>query len=181
LANPNTIADVINRQNNGQPLVLSPTTTFHGSFQLNGVAALLTIPNPMAPIDTPQLFPNFSPDGRPFLVRVAGKVLGGEKYQIDLVQGTGLVNVAASTGLATNGLASDNFLLEAEFMWDSQSQNLRCFYYGFVGNTSVNQAGVINSIQVVTAASLNFNCALTIPTANATAVVNLTEFSAEVV
>lgn len=180
MANRNTIADVINRQNNGQPLILSATTTFHGSFQLNGSTALLNIPNPMALIDASAPFPNFSPDGRPFLVRVAGKVTGGEKYQIDIVQGTGLTPVAASTGLATNGLTADNFFLEAECMWDSTSQLLRCLYYGFTGQQAVNQAQVISSITVSTVASLQFNCALTIPTANANAQITLTEFSAEI-
>lgn len=181
MANGNTIADVINRQNNGQPLIIAATTTIHQSFQLNGQTALLTIPNPMQMIDSGEFFPNFSPDGRPFLVRVAGKVTGGQKYQIDIVQGSGLSSVLASTGLATNGLTADNFLMEAECMWDSVSQNLRCFYYGFVGNQSVNQAGVISSIQVSSVTSLQFNCALTIPTANANAQVTLTEFSAEIV
>lgn len=181
MANVNSFADVINRQNGGQPLIITATTTLHQSFLINGVAALLNVPNPTSSIDTGERFPNFSPDGRPFILRAAGKVLGGEKYQIDLVQGTGLTSVLASTGLATNGLTADNFLLEAECMWDSQSQNLRCFYYGFVGNTSVNQAGVISSIQVAAASSLQFNCALTIATANANAQVQLTEFSGEYV
>lgn len=181
MSNGNTIADVINRQNNGQPLIIASANTVHQSFLLNGVAALCTIPNPMAMIDGGEFFPNFSPDGRPFLVRVAGKVTGGQKYQIDIVQGTGLTPVLATSGVATNGLTADNFLMEAECMWDSTSQNLRCFYYGFVGNQSINQAGVVSSIQVTTVASLQFNCALTIPTANANAVVSLTEFSAEIV
>lgn len=181
MSNPNSIADVINRQNNGQPIVITSTKTLHQSFQLGQSPAMLTIPNPMAPINTPNLFPNLSPDGRPFIIRVGGTVLGGEKYQIDIVQGTGLTAVLATTGLATNGLVADNFLLEAQCLWDSQSQNLRCFSYGFVGNQQVNQSGVINSIQVASLALLQFNCALTLATANANASVALTEFSAELV
>lgn len=181
MANQNAIADVINRQNNGQPLVISSVSTVHQSFLLNGSAALLTIPNPMVAIDAVVQFPNFSPDGRPFLIRLGGKVLGGERYQIDLVQGTGLTPVLASTGLSINGLVADNFLLEVECLWDSQSQNLRCISYGFAGPTVVAQASAATSIQVATAAGLQFNAALTIATANVNAVVQLTEFSAEVV
>lgn len=181
MANANSFADVILRQNNGQPLIINATTTIHQSFLLNGVAALLNVPNPMVSINAGEFYPNLSADGRPFILRAGGKVLGGEKYQIDIVQGTGLTPIVATTGLATNGLAADNFLLEAECMWDSQSQNLRCIYYGFVGNQAVNQAGVVSSIQVASLANLQFNVALTIPTANATASVQLTEFSGEFV
>jgi hypothetical protein len=181
VANPNSIADVINRQNNGQPIVITSANTLHQSFQLGQSAALLTIPNPMAPINTPNLFPNFSPQARPFIIRAAGTVQGGEKYQIDIVQGLNLTPVLASTGLATNGLTADNFMLEAECMWDAQSQLLRCIYYGWVGNTQVSQGAVINSISVATFASLQFNVALTLATANVNASVALTEFSAEMV
>ena len=181
MANMNTIADVINRQNNGQPLIISATTTIHQSFLLNGSVALLNINNPMAAIDSGLKFPNFSPDGRPFKIRVAGKVTGGEKYQIDIVQGTGLTGVVATTGLSTNGQANDNWFLEAECMWDSTSQFLRGFYYGYAGALAVAQVTLPSSITVTAASSLQFNCAVTIPTANANAQITLTEFAADII
>lgn len=182
MANRNTIVDVINRQNNGQPLVITATTTLHQSFNLsNGSQAVLNIPNPLAPIDSAAQFPNFTADGRPFRVRLAGKSLGGEKFQVDLVQGLGLVNVVASTGLYTNGLTADNFLIELEAMWDSQSLNLRGFYEGFVGNVSVANTVIPSLIQPANLAALQFNTALTINTSNANASVSITEFSAELV
>lgn len=180
MSNTNSFADVINRQNNGQPLVIQASTTLHQSFLLGQSPALLTVPNPMTSILTPQLFPNLTADGRPFLIRVGGKVLGGEKYQIDINQGLGLTAVLASTGLVTNGLTADNFLLEAECIWDSQSLQLRCFSYGFAGPSNVPQAPVPVAISVANLNLLQFNCALTIASANANATVTLTEFSAEI-
>lgn len=183
MANSNSFADVILRQNNGQALIITTAGTTHKNFTLaDGTQALLTIPNPMTSINAGEFYPNLTADGRPFIIRVCGKVVGGEKYQVDLVPGANILTpVLASTGLATNGLTADNFLLEAECMWDSTSQNLRCLYYGFVGNQAVNQAGVISSIQVTTLAGLTFSAALTIPTANASASVSITEFSGEFV
>src|SRR5689334_14082000 len=98
MANTNSFADVINRQNGGQPLVVSASSTLHQSFLIGGQPALLTVPNPMVSIDAGEFFPNFTADGRPFLIQAMGKVTGGERYQVDIVQGTGLTNVVASTG-----------------------------------------------------------------------------------
>ena len=180
MSNRNTIADVINRQNNGQPLVITSTTTLHQSFNLaNGSQAVLSIPNPMAPIDGVAPFPNFSADGRPFFIKFAGKVLGGEKFQVDLVQGLGLVNVVASTGLYTNGLTADNFLIEFTGMWDSQSLFLRGFYEGWVGNVSVGNLVAVASNQPANLSAVQFNLALTINTSNVNASVAITEFSAD--
>ena len=179
MSNQNSIADVINRQNNGQPIVITSAGTLHQSFQLGQSAALLTIPNPMSPINNAGLFPNLAPQARPFIIRAAGTVLGGEKYQIDIVQGSGLTPVLASTGLATNGLTADNFFLEAKCMWDAQSQLLRCIYSGYVGSALVALASAAASISLATFASLQFNVALTLASANANASVALTDFSAD--
>jgi hypothetical protein len=180
MANRNTIADVINRQNNGQPLVITSTTTLHQSFNLaNGSQAVLSIPSTMAPIDGPAPFPNLTAQGRPFVIKFAGTVLGGEKIQVDLVQGLGLVNVVSSTGLYTNGLTADNFLIEFTGLWDAQSTLLRGFYEGFVGNISVGNLAIPGIIQPANLAALQFNLALTINTSNVNASVAITEFSAD--
>ena len=183
MANRNTIADVINRQNNGVPLSLSATTTLHAAFQLaNGSAAILNIPNPMVPIDCAAPFPNLSPDGRPFLVRLSGKVTGGEKYQVDLVLGHNVLTpVVASTGLSPNGLTADNWLIEAELMFDSVSGFLRGFQYGWAGAVANAGSGLsqASSLSAVTLATLLFTAVATIPSANANAVITVTEFEAE--
>lgn len=180
MANPNTIADVINRQNGGVPLVLASASTLHAAFLLaNGSAAVLNIPNPMQTIDQPQEFPNFSPDGRPFLVRLAGKVTGGEKYQVDLVLGNNVITpVVASTGLATNGLTADNWLIETELMFDSTSGYLRGIQYGWAGLQAISQS-VLSTPQTGVTLPLQFTAALTLATANVNASVSVTEFSAE--
>ena len=181
MANRNTIADVINRQNNGVPLTLSATTTLHKAFPLaDGSAAVMSINNPMTRIDGDAAFPNFSADGRPFLVRLAGTVKGGEKYQVDLCLGSNVITpVVASTGLSANGLTADNWLIEAEMMFDSTSGFLRGFQYGWAGPAQTSQAALSQVLSSVTLAGLQFTAALTIATANANATVTVTEFSAE--
>ena len=183
MANPNTIADVINRSNGGVPLTLVATTTLHAAFPLaNGSAAVLNIPNPMQTIDEPQQFPNFAPDGRPFLVRLAGRITGGEKYQVDLVLGNNVITpVVASTGLSPNGLTADNWLIEAEMMYDSISGFLRGIQYGWAGPVAV-ATTILSQPAGLTGLSLplQFTAALTIQTANANASVFVTVFEAEI-
>jgi hypothetical protein len=180
MSNPNSIADVILRQNNNVPLTIASAGTLHQSFNLaNGTQALCTIPNPMALIDSAELFPPRAASALPFLVRAGGTVVGGERYQIDIVQGTGLVNVVASTGLAINGLTADNWLIEMECQWDPTSLYLRGIYYGWAGNQGINQTSLVSSVQPANLAALQFNVALTLANANVNAAVFVTEFSAE--
>jgi hypothetical protein len=180
VSNGNSFADVIVLQNNKQPLTLSSTTTFHGSFQMGGSAALLTIPNPMTvAIEGGEFFPGASAQGKPFIMRAAGLVTGGQRYQIDIVQGTGLTPVVASTGLSQGGLQNDNWLVEVQCMWDTSSGFLRGIQYGWVGATAITQQALSQSISGLTLTTLQFNVAVTIATANANALFTLTEFSAE--
>lgn len=181
MSNQNTIADVINRQNNGQPIVVTTASTLHQSFQLGQSPATLTIPNPMASSNSTNLFANLSADGRPFRLRAMGKVSGGEQYQIDLVSGLGLTPVVCSTGLSANGLAADSWGLEADLFWDSTSQLLRGYFEGWAGGLTIAQAAVQAKISVANLNLLQFTVALTIATANASASVTLTEFSADLV
>ena len=181
MSNRNTIADVIYSQNNGQPIVLAAKTALHQSFQVNGGTAVLTIPNPMALIEAAAAFPSRSAQALPFIIRAAGTVTGGERYQIDLNQGTGLTGTIASTGLAINGLTNDNWLVEAECLWDSASTFLRGIYYGWAGNQSVGQATLIIVNKPADLTQLQFNVAVTIANANVNASFSLTEFSAELI
>ncbi len=182
MSNSNTIADVILRQNNGVPLTIASASTLHQSFNLsNGSQALLNITNPMTMIDSCEMFPGRSANALPFILRAAGTVVGGERYQIDIVQGTGLVNVIASTGLAINGLTADNWLLEAECQWDPTSLFLRGIYYGWTGNQGINQASLVTANQPANLAALQFNVALTLSNANVNAAFFVSEFSAEFV
>lgn len=181
MSNRNTIADVILQQNNGQPLTLAATTTLHSLFPLaNGSAAQLTLPNPFAAIDASAPFPSRSAQAIPFTLRVGGTVVGGEKFQVDLVLGTGVISpVIASTGLAAGGLTNDNWLLQIEAMWDSASTFLRGIYWGWIGGNQVAQASLIGSPKATSLSALVFGAALTIATANANASVSVTEFSAD--
>ena len=180
MANANSFADVINRQNGGNPIVIQSSTTIHQSFLLGGQPATLNVPNPMVSIDAGEFFPNLTADGRPFMLQATGKVTGGEKYQIDIVLGTGLVNVVASTGLAAGGLTADNWGLQFLGMWDSSSLFLRGLYWGWIGSVQISQAGIVTtSLQPANLAALQFNVAATIATANASAVLTLTDFSGE--
>lgn len=181
MPNQNTIADVINRQNNGQPIVVTTASPLHQSFQLGQSPAVLTIPNPFASVNAPNLYPNLTADGRPFRVRAMGKVLGGEQYQIDLVSGLGLTPVVCSTGLSPGGLSADNWGLEATLFWDSASLLLRGWFEGWRGPVTVAQQSILANVSVANLNLLQFNVALTIATANASASVSLTEFSADYV
>jgi hypothetical protein len=182
MSNGNTIADAILQQNNGQPFVIAATTTLHKQFGFPGnVPVQVTIPNPMALIDSSELFPGRAANALPFIIRAAGTVLGGEQYTIDINLGAGLTQQIATTGNAINGKTADNWLLEAECMWDPQSLFLRGIYYGWAGPNGINQASLATAQQPANLAALTFNCALTIINQNANASFALTEFSIELV
>jgi hypothetical protein len=175
----NSIADVINRQNNGQPIIIASPSTLHQSFQLGASAATLTIPNPAALVNSGDRYYNFSATARPFVIRAAGKVTGGQRYQIDIVRGTGLTPVIASTGLALNGNNFDNWFLRATCMWDPDSGDLRGFFTGWTGNQLVPLQPLSQNVLDIKLTDLVFNVALTIQNANPTAVFSLTDFSAD--
>src|SRR5256885_334715 len=85
------IADAIILQNNGQPFTIAATTTLHRQFGsvASGVVTpvQVTVPNPLACVDSQVLFPSRAANGLSFVVRAAGLVTGGERYQIDINQG----------------------------------------------------------------------------------------------
>lgn len=180
MANANSFADVINRQNSGQPITISSSTTLHQSFLLSGSPAVLTVPNPMASIDAGEFFPGLAASAKPFILRAAGYSIGGEKFQVDIVNSaTALTPVIASTGLYNNGLTADNWLLEVECMWDPTSLNLRGIYYGWAGTSAITQASLLGAPAPASLAALQFNVAVTIATANANAQIVMTEFAGE--
>ena len=178
MSNANSIADVILRQNNSVPITLTSTTSLHQSFQLGGSAAVLTIPNPQACIDSQVYFPARSASAVSFIVRAAGTGGGGgEPWQIDICQGTGLTPVIATTGKYTG--VADNWLLEAVCMWDPTSLYLRGIYYGWVGSTALAQSALTQVSQPANLAALQFNVAVTIFNGNPNSSFSLTDFSAD--
>lgn len=175
-----TCSDLI-LQNNGQPLTLSGSTTFHKSFGNGGVAGQVTVPNPMVSINAPELFPGRAANGLAFGIRAVGLVTGGQKYQIDINLGTGLNQTIASTGLSTNGLTADNWFIETECVWDPTSLFLRGIYWGWAGPIALTQATLVTANQPANLAALTFNVAVTCATANPNAVFTLTDFSADII
>lgn len=184
MSNLNTVADAIVKQNNGQPIVFATTTQIHASVSIGGAAVVITLPNPLATVDTGLPFPNRSAAGLPFIARIAGTLqLGrGVGFQIDLNQGTGLTPAIASTGLITSplgaGLYLDNFLLEVEGLWDPTSLNLRGIQYGWVGATQIAQSALVLSSPAALA-NLQFNVGITIVNPNPSNQVTITAFDAE--
>lgn len=179
MSNASTVADAILQQNNGAPITLAATTALHKSFAIGGTTVNITLPNPLVCIDSQVLFPSRSAAGLSFVLRATGLVTGGERYQIDINQGTGLTGTIASTGLALNGLTADNWALFAVCMWDPTSLFLRGIYYGWTGNQQVTQASLVSIVQPANLAALTFNCAVTIANPNANALFTLTDFSAD--
>ena len=178
MSNASTVADAIVLQNNGSPVVLAATTALHQAFSVGGTAINVSVPNPLACVDSQVLFPSRAANGLSFLIRAAGLVTGGERYQIDINLGaTSLSQTIATTGLAINGLPSDNWLLEALCMWDPTSTRLRGIYYGWTGLQQVSQSSLATIQTPANLAALAFNCAVTIANANANAQFTLTDFS----
>lgn len=180
MANRNTVADVINRQNNGQPLSIITTTSLHQAFQINGSQAVLTLPSPMAAIDTTGLFPGLAPIWKPFLLRAAGYSVAGAQFNIDFVNSaTALTPVIASSGLFTNGVQNDAWFFEVQGMWEQNSGKLRGKSQGFLGGQLVAAAALIGPATPATVSALQFSVAVTIANANANTQIWLTEFSAD--
>jgi hypothetical protein len=183
MSNLNSVADVIIHQNNSQPITLSVPAQAHTQFLLGANAALLSIPNPMATVDSALAFPGRSATAVPILIKAAGTMqLGrGVVYQIDINQGTGLTPAIATTGPQTSplgaGLYNDNWSLTIEGMWDATSLNFRGIFYGWCGLGSVAQATLVGSAPAALA-NLQFNVAVTILNANASNAFTLNEFSA---
>lgn len=187
MSNFNSVADVILHQNQGNPLVLSIPTTGHQQVQLGAGPAILTLPNPLALVDTPGTFPGRAASAIPFILRVAGLLQFGRgvEYQIDINQSTSLSPSIASTGLVTaplgTGLYQDNFLIECECIWDPISTNLRGIQYGWFGSNQITQSSILSGIQPASLAALQFNIGLTILNTNASNQITINEFSAELV
>lgn len=179
----NTVFDVIQRQNNGQPISLNFPTTGHQQFLLGSAAVVGTIPNPIALVDNGESFLNLSATAIPFTVTAAGTFqLGGQvEFQIDLNLGTGLTPVLASTGLQTAGAGpfNDNWLIEIKGLWDATSLKVRGTYSGWAANNTF--SGVLNGGSAgntaAALANLQFTPAVTCLNANSINTFTLTEFS----
>jgi hypothetical protein len=184
MSNINTVADAILKQNNGQPIVFASATQIQSNLAVGGATVSITLPNPLATVDTGVAFPNRAASGIPFLVRLAGTLqLGrGVGYQIDITQGTGLTPAVMTTGLQTSplgaGLYNDNFFLESQCMWDPNSLNLRGIMYGWVGATAIAQAAIVASAPAALA-NLVFSVGILFVNANPSNQVTITAFDAE--
>ena len=138
-------------------------------------------------------------DCHPFKVRVVGKAFTGGSYtlQTKLYQvpfsiiSAGTAGTLANDAVALSNAASAaftgwaNFILEAQFLWDSSSQKLNTSF-----STSLNQvngAAVVPTSSIVSIAytagnpinNLNFLPSFTFGTANAANAVTVTEFTLE--
>jgi len=180
LSNVNSFSDVILRQNNSQPLLFSSTGPIHGQVLLGAGAAVLSLPNPLAPIDSGANFTGRAATAVPFLLRVAGTYAVSGNLQIDINQGTGLSPAVATTGLVTGNLVSkpDNWFIECPMMWDAASLNLRGLQYGWVGGTAIAQSSIVLS-SPANLAALQFNIGVTFTSPNPGNNITVTEFSAE--
>ena len=187
MSDVNTVSDVIFRQNNSQPIVLTLATQGHFQFLLGAGPAVATVPNPMALIDSGVAFPGRSAQALPLLIRAAGLISSnarGQVVQIDINQGTGLSPAIATTGLQTiptgAGTYTDNWLMEIEGLWDATSQNLRGIVYGYFGPNNIAQATIVNSAPAALA-NLQFNVGVTWPGPTVlTTTLTLTELSVSI-
>lgn len=187
MSNFNTVADVILHQNNGQPIVTPFNGTVgHQQVLLGAGAAILTLPNPLAAVDTPGTFPGRAAVAIPFIVRAAGLITapGSGQFQIDINLGTGLSPAIASTGLVrlqpVLTSVNDNWLIEVEGMWDPTSTNVRGIVYGWIGALNISQT-VLNTNTAASLAALQFNVGITFLNANPSNSLTVTEFSGELV
>ena len=185
MSNFNTVSDVILRQNNGQPIVTSfPGTVGHQQVMLGASAAVLSLPNPLAAIDTTGVFQGRAATAIPFRLRAAGLITapGSSAFQIDVNLGTGLAPTLFSTGISrlqpVLTSTNDNWELEIEAMWDPTSTFVRGIGYGWVGSLAVAQTALLNNT-AANLASLQFNIGITFLNANPTNQLTLTEFSAD--
>lgn len=180
MSNINSFSDVILRQNNSQPLIFSNAGPIHGQVQMGASAAVLSLPNPLAPIDSGAFFPGRAATAIPFLIRIAGTYAVSGNLQIDLNQGTGLSPAVASSGLIAGSTVNnpDNWFIECPMMWDAASTNLRGLQYGWVGGTAIAQAAIVKS-SPANLAALQFNIGVTFTSPNPGNNITVTEFSAE--
>jgi len=185
MSNFNTVADLILRQNNGQPIVTPFVSTVgHQQVQLGASAAVLTLPNPLAATDTTGVFQGRAASALPFYIRAAGLITapGSSAFQIDINLGTALAPVLFSTGVqrlqpvltSTN----DNWALKIEGMWDPTSTFVRGIGYGWVGSLQIAQAALVNNT-AASVAALQFNIGITFLNSNPTNSLTVTEFSAD--
>lgn len=183
MSNVNTVVDVIQRQNAGNPVVQAfPTTVGHTQFSYGvGNPVIASVPNPMALIDADKTFPGRSAQAYPLVIKAAGTLTlaAGVRYQLDINQGTGLAPAIASTGLIVNpATVNDNWALVIECMWDVVSTNLRGIFYGWSSSTNVAQSALVLS-SPASLAALQFNVGVTVLGPNPTNSFSLTEFSVD--
>jgi hypothetical protein len=184
MSNFNTTADLILRQNNGQPIVTSFAAAGHYQVQLGASAAVLNLPNPLTLVDTTGLFQGRAASAIPFIVRAAGLITapGSSAFQIDINLGTSLAPTLFSTGVTrlqpVLTSTNDNWLLEIYGMWDPTSTFVRGIGYGWVGSLAVAQTALVSNT-AANVASLQFNIGITGLNANPSNALTLTEFSAD--
>jgi len=135
--------------------------------------------NPSAASPT---YVNDSVDGRQFRVRVVGftTVSASSTFQVSLFNGSSstttsdtLVAISASYTITT--ASTVNFVLEANFLWDSTSSQLNGWFFSDVNNTYTGAAAT-TKVASLSVTNLQFIPAFTFGTSNAANTVTVKEF-----
>ena len=156
----------------------SPLFSAGGPLYLN-VAPDSQSANPAA---TSPTYVNDSVDGRQFKVRVVGvaTVSASSTLALSLYYGSSQTvanntKVATVTSAALNPAGSYNFVMEANFLWDSTSSVLNGYFKSDVNNTFTGDAAITH-VTSVSATSLYFIPSFTYATGNAANQVQIKEF-----
>lgn len=125
---------------------------------------------------------NDSVDGRQFKIRVVGIVTAAASsaFQCSLYQGSSSTSsndtlVAISASYVINPAKSVNFVIDANFLWDSTTGNLNGWFSSDVNNTYTG-AAAITAIATLSVTNLNFIPAFVFGTSNTGNTVTVKEF-----
>lgn len=198
--NPSTLADGGNLLDVNLPVVLDIPNSPSQSYTSAGVASGVGGGNSNAGSLSGLPQPNevWSADGRPFLIRVNGKVApitGSGVLHVVLMLGDGvtgdlpaaakqvpLASAATFATLSASNPFDTNFNLEAECMWDSTSSQLNGYITGTIAGTLI----ALTAFQVsnVLESPLRFTLGASLSLQNSNAVtapatITLVDFSAE--
>lgn len=152
-----------------------------------GNAALLAVGTPQylsGATTAPSYVTNW--DGRPFGLRVSGKVTTKASCNVTIAITVAAAtattytsgNVVATTGAVAVNTASANFDLHCELMWDNVSQKLAGIQTGQINNSLVTLAAITNAVSVTTQAGLQFVLAATFSDTTTGTTLTISEFEA---
>lgn len=125
-------------------------------------------------------------DGRPFALRVSGKVTTKASNNVTIAMTVAAStattytsgNVVATTGAVAVNTTSANFNLYCELMWDNVSQKLAGIQTGQINNSLVTLAAITNAVSVTTQAGLQFVIAATFSDTTTGTTLTISEFEA---